>query len=65
MKNAKEKHYRRCSFTPNDPCKGGWKTPLKEHRLYLQTVKSKTFLTTSWHCLKFPAPLWLKVAVAF
>lgn len=49
-----------CYITPNVPCKGGWKTPLKEHWLYLQDVKLKIFLTTSWHFWRSPVPLCVK-----
>lgn len=44
-------------ITPKFPCKSGWKTPLKEHRLYLQLVEPKMLLTIFWHWEKFPVPL--------
>lgn len=51
-------------ITPNFPRRRGWKTPLKEHRLYLQLVVLKMLLTMLWHRLKFPAPRWVKLTGA-
>lgn len=48
---------RYCCITPNFPCKSGWKTPLKEHWLYLQLEELKMLLTIFWHWEKFPVPL--------
>lgn len=51
-------------ITPNFPRRRGWKTPLKEHWLYLQLVVLKMLLTMTWHRVKFPAPRWVKLTGA-